>query len=186
MTGSVKKIIFCIFLMILIKNSFGQDDDYFKKENKLKFDKSRIYFGGNLGSLEFGSTTSIDLAPVAGYRFTDKLSAGLGVSFKYYSDNTNYFNTCIYGGRIVVNYAAYKYILTQAEGDVLSFESRYWDTNGQFSKQPRFIYPAVYIGGGYMQKMGEHSFAFFMILWNLLDAANSPYQNPDLRIGFTF
>ena len=180
-----KRYYLLLIMSIISKLVFGQDD-FFPKEERFKFDMSRIFYGGNLGNIQLGEITSIDIAPVAGYRITDKFSAGLGISYKYYSDGQLNFSTSIYGAKVFCSFEVFKYVITHAEGSISSFETKIWDTNNHFPGQTRFAAPAIYIGGGYNQRVGDNSSVSVMILWNLLDYPGSPYSTPDLRIGFTF
>jgi len=178
-------LIFLILYCFAINSVFAQED-FSIKDKKIKFDKERIYFGGNLGSFQFGTITHIDVAPVIGYRFTDKISAGVGFSYQYFNSAEGNYSTNIYGGRLIGNYSINKNIITHLEGEILSLETKYFDLRNQYPNSSRFLYPSVFVGGGYKQSIGEHSYTYIMILWNLLNSSDSPYENPVIRVGFNF
>ncbi len=46
--------------------------------------------------------------------------------------------------------------------------------------------PSLFVGGGYRQMMGENSAFELLMLFNLMEERNSPYQNPIVRAGFVF
>lgn len=165
--------------------TYGQED--FEHSNKLfNFDKSKIYFGGNLGNFMFGSVTSIDISPIVGYRFTEKFSLGLGISYQYFNSISYNINTSIYGGRILGDYIINEYIILHSEFEELSYETKYYDITNQYFNQSRFWVPALYVGGGLKQQLGEHSYAYVMVLFNILDSSLPHVSNPILRIGFSF
>jgi hypothetical protein len=146
----------------------------------------RIYVGGNFG-LQFGTYyTLVDIAPLAGYKFTEKFSSGLGATYIYYKykDPTyNFsFHTNVYGGSVFSRYFISDYIFAHAELEELSLETfDYFD-----QKVQRIWVPALFIGGGYQQPIGGHGFAQFLILYDVIQDLNSPYNNPVIRIGFGF
>src|SRR5688572_11858407 len=63
----------------------------------------RLFFGGNFG-LQFGSYTYVDISPMVGYKITERLAAGVGATYIYYSVDDHVYNlnykTHIYGGSI--------------------------------------------------------------------------------------
>ncbi len=56
-------------------------------------------FGGSISSFNSQGQSYLDLSPILGYRFTDRLAAGLGPVFTYYSLNGN--SLTIWGGRVM-------------------------------------------------------------------------------------
>ncbi|NJM93482.1 MAG: hypothetical protein HC842_01420, partial [Cytophagales bacterium] len=102
-----------------------------------------MYFGGNVG-VSFGThLTSIELSPLVGYRFTDRFSAGPGITYIYLSDKLRGYTTNIYGGRLFANYFITDNIFARSEWEALSLEklgvaddSREWISN-------------LFLGGGY-------------------------------------
>ena len=98
-------IIFVLFLSISLKSQ-NESDNF--NGNSLKFEKDRLFTGGNLG-LQFGTNTAIEVSPILGYFFTNKLSAGIGFSYQYFGFkdkmySSNSFNTNIYGAKCFLRY----------------------------------------------------------------------------------
>ncbi len=147
--------------------------------HKNKFDPSKIYYGGNIG-LQFGTITLFDFSPLAGYKITEKFSAGLGMTYLYYSYKDQYidFNTNVYGGRVFGRFYPTETLFLHSEYEMLNMET--------FDKfQSRTNVPSLMVGGGYRQPLGENSGAIIMILYNLLEGPYTPYTNPIIRMGFT-
>lgn len=137
----------------------------------------RLFYGGNFG-LMFGTITYIELSPLVGYRITERLSAGPGVSYIYLQDNRFDLSTSIYGGRLFARYNITDYLFGHGEYEVLNRESPY-------SLEGRVNVTSIFIGGGYRQRFGLNSFLSIMGLWNLNDSEYSIYRNPIIRMGFS-
>ncbi len=169
-----------------------------KTEEKLSL-KDRIFFGGNIG-LQIGTITQIEIAPLVGYRITPRLSAGLGIKYEYYKENTYFanFETHIYGGRLFSNYLFIKDlnnviplgfnggIFVQGEYEALNLETRIFDVLNEHPGQDRFWLHSVLVGGGLRIPAGERASINLTILYNLNESANTPYSNPIIRFGVYF
>lgn len=174
-----------LILCLIYSPFFGYSQEVEEKQND---DISkRIFFGGNFG-LQFGRKTFIDVSPLIGYRITDKLSAGVGVIYNYYSENLDgyTFNTNIYGGKVFGSYYIYDNLFLHSELEAISLESQFFDIGKQFQNQDRFWVESILVGGGYKFLLGNNSGINAMILFNLNESINSPYRNPIFRLGFIF
>jgi hypothetical protein len=144
----------------------------------------RIYLGGNIG-LQFGSQTAVEIAPVVGYRITEEFSAGIGGKYIYYKLTdpilTEPFETNIYGGSVFAKYLVLENVFLYSEYEVLNmevFEPPY------YNKIIRENIPALFVGAGYRQMLGDNSFLDLMLLYNVIDDHRSIYDNPLIRMGF--
>ena len=145
----------------------------------------RLYFGGNFG-LQFGDQTVVDINPLVGYRLTEKLSVGVSATYIYYKFTDPYhfypsYSTNIYGGSVFTRYYFLENIFAHVEGEVLNLDA--FDINYILKRINVF---SLYVGGGYRQPLGERSSLNLLLLYNLNDDRNSPYQNPIIRVGFGF
>lgn len=170
-----------IFFHFFLFTCTGQS----KEQNNRKLSE-KIFFGGNIG-LQLGTITFIDLSPLAGYRITDNLSAGLGITYMYFSDNRPQYDisTSIYGGRIFTRYLIIENVFAHIEYESLSLESdvfQFWNNN----LHNRFWVTSFFVGGGYKQYIGERSSVNLLVLWNLNESIYSLYSNPVIRMGFNF
>jgi hypothetical protein len=154
--------------------------------------RDKIYFGGNIG-LAFGDITQIEIEPYVGYRFTPRFSAGLGGSYKFYK-NSQYqlsYRTSIYGGNLFTKYTIVRdfpskgmSIFTQAQYEALSLEKKYFQE--PFNGEGRFLMHSFLIGGGVRQYLGGRASIEITVLFVVNEVEFSPYQNPEIRIGFNF
>ncbi|HRY32989.1 MAG TPA: hypothetical protein P5531_08475 [Bacteroidales bacterium] len=147
----------------------------------------RIFFGGDLG-LQFGDVVIVDISPLAGYKFTEKLVAGLGITYQYYKDKrfSPAFSTSIYGGRLFSRYFIMENIFAHAEYELLNYDALFVDPYSLYSFKDRITANNVYVGVGYRQPIGGNAAIDLLILYNLNESAQSLYQNPILRMGVVF
>ena len=180
--------------MLFASNIFSQvfitEDEASGKKPKTSF-WDNVYFGGDLG-LAFGSVTSINIAPEMGYIFNEKLSAGGGIIYQYYSltSTVNPFSTSVYGGKIFGRYFIWEDLFAIGITEIVSLESRYYDYSGEFQNQNRFWIASPLVGAGYMQRFSSKGGISIMVLFNLNSSRNSPYYYydgmPIIRIGIGF
>lgn len=172
------KIILLVFSIVICTSQlFAQAKESF-------WDKT--YFGGNFG-LQFGDQTVIDINPMMGYKLTEKLSVGVTATYIYYRFTNPYFTNVkyssnIYGGSIFSRYYFFENVFGHVEGEVLNLEV----PDNFLQRYVRKNIFGFYVGGGYRQPMGERSSLNILLLYNLNEDRNSPYQNPIIRIGFGF
>lgn len=107
----MKKIalfLFCILVFgtvqaQVIYNSSGKKGEAKYKENAQKkgFDAHRLIFGGGFGAGFGNGNLVLSVSPIAGYRFSERLSAGLRLGYQYnwikdgqyyYNGATGYYN----------------------------------------------------------------------------------------------
>jgi hypothetical protein len=208
----VKKYLYPYFLIQLMflcctLHSSAQDQPQARKSDFW----NRISLGGNVG-FQFGSVTSIIVAPEAMLRVVDQFYVGVGFTYQYSHYKDYYFNTHdtsymnfsmnVYGGRIFLRYYLSSLfdnflgnIFLHTEYEYLTYTRPY-----QYNPVSGYIYDPYYnaytpgneiievnslfIGGGYKQPIGGKAYIDLMILYNLNDSYSSPYSNPLFRLGF--
>jgi hypothetical protein len=189
------KFVSLLFAIFLISNTIsisGQE----KKEEK-KTGKDRFVFGGNVG-LQFGTITSFDISPIAGYYITNRLLWTLSPTYQYYREKYlgKGFSASIFGGRTgaiyyIVNIGQNLRIKSdfslfgQAEYEALNLDRDFSDYT-HLSKVSRYWLNGILVGGGVRQGLGKSSSFSISILYNFLANNKTPYDNPVLRIGFFF
>lgn len=157
----------------------------------------RLVFGGDIG-LSFGSITYIKVAPVIGYRVTDRLTTGLGPIYIYEKYKNYDLQTSTYGGKVVVSFTLIKgsggsgimglgNIVAHAENEVVNVEPLYYN--------PYLVYyffgnriwiDNLLLGGGLTQSLGGSFGISVFILWDVTKNEYSPYSNPIIKFGFYF
>lgn len=164
-----------IMLLLCNNNAFGQTENEYVTTTL----RDKLYFGGNLG-VQFGTITNIDVSPLIGYEITQRLSAGLGATYKYYKNNSYDISTYIYGGRVFSRIQIFKMLFLHFEIEPLNIEDFYFDYG-----ERKWI-TNVNVGAGYVQPLGKRSSINLMVLWNINETTLSPYENPIIRVGFSF
>ena len=141
--------------------------------------KERFYFGGNLGA-QFGDYTLVNVAPLVGFKITDRWSVGTQATYSYvnikysgyrYEDN-------IYGGSLFSRFFIFENFFAHAETETLNGN---WAGSGT-----RFNVNSIFVGGGYMHRIGSKAGFGITAMFNLLPSIYSPYRNPIINAGFTF
>lgn len=180
---SLKKMnkIFTITLCFIAVNTFAQNGNEIDEQSSLR---DRVFFGGNLG-LALGDVTFVEVAPLVGYRITDKLSGGLQLQYRYRNDKrfTPDLQTNDYGGNLFARYNLPAPFFLQAEYEYLNFEF----ISLQDGSSNREGFSSVLVGGGFAQPIGKRAFFTITALYNLsYDDTDliRPYDNPlILRVG---
>jgi hypothetical protein len=177
------RIILSSVLIIWSLTCFGQ-----AKEEKPKspfWDK--VFVGGNLGA-QFGNVTTVNISPIVGYRITPKISAGIGITYQYYSIRTYNYETHIYGGRIFARYQPLSFLFLHAEAEALNWNCPREEPLPIGFTTERLWSPGLLAGGGFTQPIGGGgSSIYIMGLYNFLYNSCSPYGSPFvLRIGANF
>jgi hypothetical protein len=181
---------------------FSQVEETIKEEGKKggtekqRFSE-RLVFGGDIG-LSFGSITYIKLAPVVGYRLTDRLTAGVGPIYIYENYRNYNLETSTYGGKAVVSFTIIHGsnlpvnlglgdIVLHAENEVINIEPLYYNpyTFDYFFGNRLWI-DDVLLGGGLSQSIGGKFGVSIFILWDVTQNKYSPYSNPIFKFGFSF
>lgn len=170
-----------ILLIILFIGSipFTGLSQYTKEDTKSNTLKSvpfkdRLFTGGNIGFNIFNNYLFLDLSPIIGYKITPKLGAGVGLRYSLLRDMTTKQNWSNYGGSIFARYKLIPQIFLHTEFEVLQsydynpFSPTYGD------RAPAYMW---FAGAGYStSNSGGLNFSI-LLLYDLIDHINSPYQN---------
>ncbi len=166
-----------IILILCVTSAFSQIEYYEHPDNVRDTTKSgRKYFFGVSAILNFGSITYVELSPKLVYPLTNWYS--LGGAFDAVFVNINGFKDFMYGYSIFDQIYIYKFMIFQTEAKILN------RTN--FYTNERIWNTALYAGIGYKQRLGNHFYATYVLLWDFLYNEWSFYNNPTFRISFYF
>lgn len=177
-----------LFLLLLSSTAKSQNDTIMPApREKIPF-KDRLVYGGNLG-LQFGTVTYVDISPTIGYKVTEKFHAGVGATYIYYSEKyplsngqTYTYKTDIYGGKVFTRYYVLENLFLHHETEILNLEV--YDLLNDKVERKNILSPLL--GAGYIQRFGESSGLYLMVLFNLNETPDSPYTNPIIRMGLSF
>ncbi len=175
-----RKILTFILSTLLSLFCYQLNAQYFEAPKKREPFKDKLFFGGGIG-LQFGSVTQIEVAPIVGYRVTNRFQPGIGLTYSYFKDNMYKLEYSTYGGSVFARFFLFEGLFAQAEAEALNIRAYYTLTQSE-----RLWIGNYLIGGGYFQKFGERSGMYFSVLWNLNQTEFTPYSNPVIRIGFNF
>lgn len=177
------KLIFVFLLLSLPVFCQPPLEERKTEASEYKF-RDHLFFGGNFG-LQFGTQTLIEIAPSIGYKITDRFSAGINLKYIYYHFTdaySNALNSNIYGGGPFTRFFVTEGLFLHGEAEILNLDIPDSFT-GRYSRQN---ITSVFLGGGYRQMIGERSSLDILLLYNVNENRNSPYENPVIRIGFGF
>ena len=166
-----------------------------KKNEKPPF-KERLFWGGSF-SLQLGTLTYIQLAPVAGFWVSPRLAIAAGPNYRFYKFMGE--QTDIYGFQSYLQIVflrdidkfipigSHTSIILQIEDELLSLESAFWKRSSYTADEPkRFYVNTPLIGAGLSQQIGRRAHINFVVLWALTDSGYALYSNPEIRISFIF
>lgn len=149
--------------------------------------ESKLVFGGDFGMGFSSYGSNILISPTIGYRITPRWEAGTRLTYNYYSYKDNFFkfSSNNYGGGLYTSYVIFQGLFAHLENELLSYQRAIIQSSVVTGKE-RILVHSVFVGGGYRQYFGGNSYASIMILYNLNETLDSPYENPMFRIGFGF
>ncbi len=181
---NIKHLVFLLFLGLVSLGLFSQARENNSRPSASKtspkdkgFQLDKVVIGGNLGA-QFGDLTLVEVSPTIGYKLTENWLAGVGARYIYVKPRL-FPSSNIIGGAIFNQYAIVEQVVLHAEFEYLSFENL--NVPGE-----RIDFYSPLVGAGYRSSIGGNSFASFLVLFNLNDDINSPYNNPILRFNLGF
>ncbi len=145
-----------------------------------KFNAQRLYFGGYLGA-SFGRVTSISVAPLVGYKLTEKFSVGTQISYEYFNDRHYDFDSSNYGFSVFTRYRIVPQLYAHVEYEMMNYE-----LYSAFGKSDREWVPFLFVGGGFSQQISRNMWMNAQLLFDVIQDKDSPYRDwePFYSIGF--
>jgi hypothetical protein len=178
-----------LFIICLLCSSLGghsqktSEDDYASGTEKKSSTAAKtrwqdnLVFGGNLGG-SFGNPSYFQLNPMVGYRTTPWWINGIGLNYTYFS--TNAYRENIYGASIWTRATVFKTLFAHSEFEILKRSAFDGFGNTAEATVPVWLVGAGYNSGG--SRLGLSA----MIMYDLIQDPNSPYNQPMIRIGGLF
>lgn len=142
---------------------------------------NRWTFGGGIG-LGFGSNNYFNLstAPRVGYRLTDDLEGGVLGSVSWQKSNA--YSSTMFGVGPFLNYYIGRtfFISANYQHYFINYKDKLYDFKTNENED------ALYLGGGYMQRIGNNSYLQLGLMYNVLWKENSSIFSSGLvpNIGF--
>ena len=174
------KILFILFILS-VQVSFGQytseeSDESINPLSKLSF-KDRLYTGGNI-AFNIASISGIPIyffetSPFVGYKVTQQFSLGLGTKYIYIGSKQANLKYSVYGGNLFSRYKFTESLYAHAEFEVLRAYNL--DPNSIFQGD-RATVPMLFAGAGYNYSIGGTVNLQIMLLYDIINNVNSPYQ----------
>lgn len=195
----MKNIFLLLFSSVIALCSFAQKEAETDDETKKGFKKENLFMGGSV-SLSFSDgTTGIGLSPYFGYSINKYLDAAVSLNFNYISQRDyvefgDKARQTIYGPGAFVRLFPLKFLFVQAQYEHNFIKFKYIPAaNGSYlpTTENREA-NSVLVGGGYAggREVGNNSFYYFSVLWDIAGNKNSPYvdqlnrANPIIRAGY--
>lgn len=136
----------------------------------------RIYFGGGGGFSGGTNFINVGLSPLVGYKFTEKFSGGLQITYQYVKfQDISWSN---YGGGPFLRYNVTQKLFGYTQYEYLNV--------GTSSGDIRYNFSSMFVGLGYSEPLGGNVAFNITALYNVLygDGTKSPYQSPlQFRVG---
>lgn len=138
----------------------------------------KFFFGGSFG-LQVGQVTYINVAPIVGYKVTDRYRVGVGLNYIF----TNFFGqkNNLIGGRLFQQFFVWKGVFAHAEYEFMDYPNGY----NNFGQPTRGISNSFNLGAGYQQNFGRRAFSNIMILYNVIHDKNNTIYNTPLSFRVT-
>jgi hypothetical protein len=176
----MQKAIFSVFLSVICLTAFSQIQ---LDEGAGYSLKDRGYLGIGVGGLGFGQSNagtyySIGLTPQAGYMINQYVSSGFAFEYQYTGYPDIHRNITQYGWYPYVRFNIKKFFV-QSDYD--------WYSIPAFNSGERKIFNRFLLGAGYFSQGRGRGGVNFLISYDLLYTANSPFNSPlSIRFFFTF
>lgn len=174
-------------ILLLLTGAQLTQAQYYKTDTSERkgFDRSRLIIGGSLGAI-FGNYTNVNISPAIGYRFSNVIAAGININGQYGSQRWRdiYDNTIrrdkytVFGGGLWGRVYPFEqlFIHVQPEYNFVKIQSTFYQEPKR-TISGNYGVPSLLLGGGYSQPVGERAAISFMLLYDVVQDRNSPYQN---------
>lgn len=142
---------------------------------------NRWTFGGGIG-VGFGSNNYFNLsaAPRVGYKLTDDLEGGVLGSVSWQKSNA--YSSTMFGVGPFLNYYVARtfYLSANYQHYFINYKDKIYDYKANTNED------ALYLGGGYMQRIGNNSYLQLGLMYNVLYKENESIFSSGLvpNIGF--
>ncbi len=143
--------------------------------------RERIFVGGFVG-LQFGTYTAVSVNMLAGYRITNRLSAGIGGTYMYANDRywEQSMTSHTYGGSLFARFRIIEKAFIHAENEWLSVVSR---ADQLHDGRQRISETNFLLGPGYGLALSPRANLNILLLYNFNENSQVYFDNPFFRVG---
>ena len=194
----IRNLIVCLTIIVLFTfnvKGIAQEDpptkgsatDPFRQEPRLRINHSEAkgllnkekLFVGSAFEIALGNLSVVNIAPYVGYKVTDQLQLGVGITYWYMSESVPpyFYQTNLFGGSAFARFFIKDFLFIHAEYELLNVESL--DFPGL-----RTLVDNKYLGIGLKQPISEKESYTLMLLFNF--EPTTYFSNPTYRVGFNF
>ena len=189
----------CVLIFaVLISTSFSCFAQMEKPEERVGFDRNRVFIGSSLNLGLSNRFFNVGLNPTIGYSLNNWVDVGVAMNFNYYSQSASAFNSFKYknfnyggGAFLRVWPVSFLHLQIQPEYNWIS-SSRTDPISGQTTRL-QLQAPSMLAGIGYGTREIGRQLSYLTIMIDLNQAVNSPYRDgiagdpqPIFRGGFGF
>lgn len=169
---------------------------YQKKGKKKGYDPDKLIIGGGLNGGISGDYINVGIAPIVGYRLTNRFSAGVGLGYQYYKfpDYVDPYYKVYYGSMNIIypslwsRYFFYRNFFLSAtyEYDFISLKEPLDHFGNLNTTKSNVTNSCVLVGVGMKMPLGGRVSFYAELIYDVLQGTYSPYPkgSPDLHIGF--
>lgn len=184
-----KRLLLLLTTVCLFSFSVLAQDEK-EEEAPKKFDRSRLFVGGNFG-LSFGNFTFINISPQLGYRFNDFFAAGIGINGQFSQQKYRSGGTTLYKDRYGVagmNLFGRFYPIQQGFIQLQPEMNYIWGSRIDYTPQEvksslnGKILPSLLAGAGAYLPAGRAGGFIIMAQYDLLNKSDF-YPNPSTPYG---
>ncbi|MDQ2862724.1 MAG: hypothetical protein M3R50_03565 [Bacteroidota bacterium] len=191
----MKKFIVLVFVCLSL-HSFAQSDEE-KPPAKKGFQKDRLFTGGS-ATIGFSSySTILGIDPQLGYSITSWADVGVNLNLNYTSqrDYQTYgdkLRQTVYGPGAFARLFPVKFLFASAQYEYNIIHVKYIPVNNGPYNKYSVNASSLLLGAGYAggRDMGNNTYYFLSISWDVLGDKNSPYidglgrSSPIIRAGY--
>ena len=184
-----KRLLLLLTTVCLFSFSVLAQDEK-EEEAPKKFDRSRLFVGGNFG-LSFGNFTFINISPQLGYRFNDFFAAGIGINGQFSQQKYRSGGNTLYKDRYGVagmNLFGRFYPIQQGFIQLQPEMNYIWGSRIDYTPQEvksslnGKILPSLLAGAGAYLPAGRAGGFIIMAQYDLLNKSDY-YPNPSTPYG---
>lgn len=145
--------------------------------------RERVFVGGFVG-LQFGTFTSVGVHLHAGYRITNRLSAGVGGIYQYTHDSwgIDTYSSHTYGANVFTRLRTVSNLFLHAEYEKLWLESGRPVPNGGEDRSS-ISEDNYLLGAGYALHLSHRTRVNLLLLYNFNEDSQAYTDNPFFRVG---